>query len=255
MMRTCHGLGCTSTELIEAHIIPQSFARDIRDGSTRNFRITRNKATVAKQQLGNSTRKYFAPNATACWACLMTTAARFAEILRAITSSLRTGLLNLRNIDGDHFAKFVLAILWRASISKRPGFASVKLGPCEASARDVLFGAKPLSALPEYQLIIERYQSSVGDPSKFYFHPYRLKKTGTYGFGLAGFRMTARFGKGKPLADVSRGSRFAVAGSNVLHGYYVEFETAPGDQQKATVATVSGSAKFGFSPQKCRLAK
>ncbi len=227
MTRACHGLGCTSTELIEAHIIPQSFARDIRDGATRNFRITRHKAAVAKQQLGEFDAHILCAKCDGLLGVLDDYGNEVCRTFARDHVKLEDGAFELRNVDGDRFARFVLAILWRASISKRPGFASVKLGPYEASARDVLFGAKPLSALPEYQLIIERYQSSVGDPSKFYFHPYRLKKTGTYGFGLAGFRMTARFGKGKPLAGVSRGSRFAVAGSNVLRGYYVEFETAP----------------------------
>jgi hypothetical protein len=36
---------------------------------------------------------------------------------------LRNGNFELQNFDGDRFAKFVLAIFWRASISTRPGCA------------------------------------------------------------------------------------------------------------------------------------
>jgi len=60
----------------------------------------------------------------------------------------------LENVDGDAFAKFVLSVLWRASISTRPEFASVSLGPSEETAGEVSFGARPLTDVPSYQLIV-----------------------------------------------------------------------------------------------------
>jgi hypothetical protein len=60
---------------------------------------------------------------------------------------LGDGTFEMANIDGDAFAKFVLAVLWRASISSRPEFRNVALGPYESQACEVIFGAKPLNAM------------------------------------------------------------------------------------------------------------
>ena len=64
-------------------------------------------------------------------------------------------------VEGDKFAKAILAILWRASVSGRDNFKSLSLGPYEMTARDVLFGACELSAFGEYELIINRYKKPV----------------------------------------------------------------------------------------------
>jgi hypothetical protein len=42
---------------------------------------------------------------------------------------VRPGVFELVDVDGEKFAKFVLAVLWRASISSRPDYANVSLGP------------------------------------------------------------------------------------------------------------------------------
>lgn len=60
-------------------------------------------------------------------------------------------LFAILNVDGDKLAKFILAVLWRASISKRESFFGIRLGPYEPQARDVLFGAAPLSSLRAFQ--------------------------------------------------------------------------------------------------------
>ena len=43
------------------------------------------------------------------------------------------------------------------SISKRESFFGIRLGPYEPQARDVLFGAAPLSSLRAFQVIAQRY--------------------------------------------------------------------------------------------------
>jgi len=50
------------------------------------------------------------------------------------------GMFEMRNIDGDKFATFILSVLWRASISSRPEFRKVSLGSFCNQAHDVIFG-------------------------------------------------------------------------------------------------------------------
>jgi len=66
--------------------------------------------------------------------------------------TIRGGLFEMHNVDGDRFATFVLSVLWRASISSRVECRSVSLGPYESEACEVIFGAKPLHAMTAYQL-------------------------------------------------------------------------------------------------------
>jgi hypothetical protein len=54
-------------------------------------------------------------------------------------------IFEMRAVDCDRFSKFVLSVLWRASISSRQSFTPVKLGPYESLVRDILFEAKNLS--------------------------------------------------------------------------------------------------------------
>ena len=41
-------------------------------------------------------------------------------------------LFAILNVDDDKLAKFILAVLWRASISKRESFFGIRLGPLRA---------------------------------------------------------------------------------------------------------------------------
>jgi len=245
---TCQGLGCTNTKLVAAHIIPASFARDVRKGARHVIRITPNKVHVAKHQLGD-----FDPGILCekCDGILGSLDDYGNEICRRFERDhvkVAKDAFELQGFDGDRFAKFVLAILWRASISKRPPFAAVKLGPYEAKARAVLFGARPLSFLPEYQLFVQRYKSASMDPSQFFYHPIRHDR-GVYGIGLAGFRMTARFGKGQIIPGVRRLdlSHFLVNGNDVLRGSYVELESQPefkGLARQAGTIVRTGNARI-----------
>jgi hypothetical protein len=106
------------------------------------------------------------------------------------------GLFEMPNVDGDRFATFVLSVLWRASITSRPEFAKISLAPYEADACEVIFGAKPLSALADYQLLVGRYAHTGSfNPARNYTIPARMTigLIGWY-FALNGFRILAKIG-------------------------------------------------------------
>jgi hypothetical protein len=137
----CHGLNCNSKKLIEAHIFPQGFARFIR-GSDANVKLTPERVGQANPQLGEYDAHILC---AACDSLLGIDDEYGLEVCRRYEAehlALGAKLFEMKNVDCERFCKFVLSVLWRASISKRKSFAVVNLGPYEDVARDVLFGAK-----------------------------------------------------------------------------------------------------------------
>jgi hypothetical protein len=140
------------------------------------------------------------------------------------------------------FATFVLAVLWRASITSRVEFRKVLLGPYEDEAREVIFGAKPLHKIPVYQLLLARYTTLSGNfnPAGNYTSPARLKVQGTnaWAFALHGFRIIAKIDR-RPLPA---GFHLIVAnGRTKLNGPFVPYHAtaegkAMGEMKKADLA-------------------
>jgi hypothetical protein len=138
------------------------------------------------------------------------------------------GMFTLPNVDGDKFAKFVLAVLWRASISRRLEYKSVSLGPYEAVARDVLFGTKTLSDMPQFQLMVFRYNESKKlRVDGLYTAPSTVSGLGVngWGFAVSGFRFVAKMDK-RPWPDVpaDTAKEFVVNGRDRILGMFVDFE-------------------------------
>jgi hypothetical protein len=131
--------------LIDAHIVPRGFARDTMDGYPHNLKISPTNV--------HSTQHGVYDPAILCGTCdaLLGKLDDYAlDVCRRFPKErvdLGDGTFEMANIDGDAFAKFVLAVLWRASISSRPEFRNVALGPYESQACEVIFGAKPLNAM------------------------------------------------------------------------------------------------------------
>lgn len=149
----CKGLNCSSTDLIEAHIILKGFARIIR-GPGPNMVLSIQQVREARPQLGEFDRNIL------CAACdhklgfFDDYAIDVCNQFDRKHTRLSNDLFELEGFDGDKFTKFVLAVLWRASISKRSTFKEVSLGPYEDQSRDVLFGAKPLQYLKSFEVLV-----------------------------------------------------------------------------------------------------
>src|ERR1019366_3744706 len=108
--------------------------------------------------------------------------------------TLDKGMFEMADVDGDIFSKFVLSVLWRASITSRPEFRKVMLNTYESEVCEVIFGAKPLRSMASYELLIARYTSVRIDPERSYTFPARSKIDGLDGwiFALGGFRVIAK---------------------------------------------------------------
>ncbi|MGY3692200.1 hypothetical protein ACVIGA_002280 [Bradyrhizobium sp. USDA 3240] len=241
---SCHGLNCTSKELIKAHIIPAGFGRFIR-GTDANVKMTPKRVGVATPQLGE-----FDPD------ILCETCDRFlgrddeyalsiCERFEADHRKLDQGIFELPGVDCERFCKFVLSVLWRASISRRRSFSAIDLGPYEDRARDVLFGPTPLSSLRAYEVIIQRYRSDHMDTTKWYFQPARqpFGELNAYGFGLAGFRIVAKLDN-RPFHEGYR--PLVLNRSGVFFGLYVRLEDCSEFESMAMMVRNNAGRKSPF---------
>src|SRR5258707_2681557 len=75
--------------------------------------------------------------------------------------------------DVDKIRRFIVSVLWRASVSKNPFDCAVKLGPYEAVIKERLFDSKPLlpEEFPTTAMILEtgaleKYDGMLFPPSK-----------------------------------------------------------------------------------------
>jgi hypothetical protein len=239
----CRGYQCNSTILIKAHIIPGGFTRDIMGNHSHNLKISVD--NVHPTQHG-----VFDP-LILCKTCdgkLGKLDDYALEVCRRFSREhirTRDGGFEMASVDGDKFATFVLSVLWRAAITSRVEFRKVSLGPYEAAAREVIFGAKPLGSLSAYELFLGRYEAHGNNfnPERNYTSPARLKieERNGYAFALHGFRIIAKLDR-RPLPPIFRLA--IVNGSTKLNGPFVSFHSTPEakgmvEMKKAEVARLA----------------
>lgn len=220
----CQGLGCNCTKLIKAHIVPRCFARALMGQSTHNIQVSLVNARPTQHGVYDPT--------ILCAKCdgILGEYDDYAiEICKRFEPDhiVKDETFELANVDGDKFAKFALALLWRASISSRPEFKKINLGPYERAARDVLFGAKPLSDIRGYELMLFRFKKIANfDVPGFYSSPSRLGNLGVNGwkFALSGFKFVAKMDQ-RPWPDIPAEIRDAIVvnGNSDLRGSFVDF--------------------------------
>ena len=117
------------------------------------------------------------------------------KVFRSRHIRISPNRFELPNVEGDRLVKAVLAILWRASISRRPNFQKIDLGPYEGKVREVLFGITELATLPQIQMLAERYEHERIDVEGFYTHPVRSQKGSKYNFyniSIGGFNFITK---------------------------------------------------------------
>jgi hypothetical protein len=230
---SCRGYKCLNTSLINAHIIPRGFARDTMDGYTHNMKISMDNvgitqhgvydANILCKDCDNNLGKY---DDYALGVCR-----RFPQE----HISIEDGTFEMAGVDGDLLAKFVLSVLWRASITSRPEFRSVALAACEVEAGEVIFEARPLRSMPNYELMLGRYISGIINPARNYTAPSRFKIAGLdgWGFALGGFRVMAKIDM-RPLPSELRPA--IVNGNTKLIGAFVNYETTTEGQAMLNMA-------------------
>lgn len=125
--------------------------------------------------------------------------------------------------DGAAFAKAVLAILWRASISQREAWRSITLGPHADAAARILFESTSLSSLPAFEVVLLRYVSGQHDTRKFIFNPLRIRSgdLNAFAMGIGGFLVVAKVDQ-RPMHR--RLSPYVINSADTLKAPIIPFE-------------------------------
>jgi hypothetical protein len=232
-MKICHGLGCRSTELIKAHIIPQSFGRYVEGNSGPNVMLSSEGRSM-------KTPRGLFDTGILCATCDGYLNKKYDDPAFHFFKSFdlaSTKIIDLNpakyhgappffeasGVDCDMLCGFILSALWRSSISSRPEVSSVRLGPYEDKARDVLWGVQPLSSLPAFEVTLQRYRSHQVDIHKTYSLPGRLLPDPLiiYGFACLGFRIHAKMDR-RPFPAYFNG--FVINSDKVFRGLIIDFE-------------------------------
>jgi hypothetical protein len=230
MSRKCHGYGCSSTELIKAHLTPRSIGRHVQGESGPNLLLSRTRYTKALP-LG-----LYDPNIL-CEMCDGLLNTRYDdpafELLKAFSSSrqkIETNGVNayfeMEGVDCDLLCGFVLSILWRYAISALPDASEVKLGPYRDRAGEVLWDIKPLVSFPEFQVVCQRYTKGPVDTEKMYSSPVNMRGSdfNAYGFSMLGFHFLAKVDR-RPFPSIY--TPYVMNGRSLLRGYFVDFHDTP----------------------------
>jgi hypothetical protein len=233
-MPTCRGYGCENTELIEAHIFPRGFARDMMGDHKHNVLVSKDTFRVIQHGVYDKNLL-----CAVCDGALGDLDKYALDVCRRFPREHRVldDFYFMPNVDGARFARFILAVLWRASISTRPEFVLTALGPYEGIAGEVVFGARPLTDIPAYALIVSRFNpTNKFDLEQHYTTP-ALSKFGdvnAWGFALHGFHMLAKIDNRPFSADVRPA---IVNGKTALEGAFLNYaETAEGKAMLAIAA-------------------
>jgi hypothetical protein len=228
MSPKCHGYGCSSTELIRAHLTPRSIGRHVQDKSSPNLLVSPTRHTKALP-LG-----LYDPNIL-CKTCDGLLNTRYDDpgfaLLKDLSSSPNVtdgvnAYFETEGVDCDLLCGFVLSILWRYAISTLADASEITLGPYQGPAREVLWGVKPLASLPEFRVVCQRYTKGPVKTEKICTSPIKMRDPdfNSYGFSMLGFHFLAKVDR-RPFPSIY--APFVMHGSRLLRGYFVDFLDTP----------------------------
>ena len=189
MAGTCRAPGCVRTDLCRAHVVPAGFARRLSDPGGHNRAVRSTGLTPAPQPHGEFDRDLLCRKCDERLCLYDGYAIRFCASLPATGHAQAGSVFRHAPFDGGLFARAVLAILWRASLSRREQFAGIGLGPYAQRIGAILFGDAPLASLPEVEIVLHRYASDEHDARRFVFMPLRIRSGPLNAFtvGIGGF--------------------------------------------------------------------
>lgn len=102
----------------------------------------------------------------------------------------------IENVDTEKLVRFTMAVAWRASISRRPEFQFIRLGPYEERFRSALFdpGALPPGLI---ELVMVRYRSERLPMHQLIEMPFHMKMDGAHylTFSIVGWCFLAKIGR------------------------------------------------------------
>ena len=172
----------------QSHIIPNFMYNDLFDHDNRMNEIQSKKGTIHRKgthQTGEFDKHIL------CQTCDNDTIGkldRYASLIlydgypKILEQQISLGGLrytNCTDLDYTQFKLFLLSILWRASISSRPFFSEVHLGPHEGRIRQMLLESDPSEQL-EYPCLIMTYLNLNDFPVDIVSQPSLSRVDGGY---------------------------------------------------------------------------
>lgn len=190
----CRAPDCDATKLCKAHIIPQGFARPLSEEDGHNKAVRAGGAKPANQPLGPFDLNILCSECDGKLGVFDEYAINFCGSLPASSAAPTGSLYRQSEFNGAIFARAMLAILWRASISVREEWIEITLGRYESIIGNILFGLSNLPDFPEIEIALLRYASADHDARKFIFNPFRIRSgnLNVFSMGLGGFQVLAK---------------------------------------------------------------
>jgi hypothetical protein len=226
-LTACHGLNCSNTNLINAHILPRGFARLIRaTPETELLKIAADGVSRALPQLGETDRSILCADCDGALGKYDGYAVQVCKDFKP--DNPQSDPFEINSVDAEQFSKFILSFLWRASISTSGRYCGViTFGWLyEPLTREVIFGPRPIAEIPAFKLFVSKLRSNKHDVNRITTDPIRFKfeKLNAYSFLLAGFRIIAVL-DGQEVAPYFDG--LIINRTKVFRGGYYEFDGSP----------------------------
>jgi len=136
--------GCyADKQLVKAHIIPESFFRDLR-ADEKTLLLISNRAGVHKKKapIGVYDETILCRECEDRFEHIDDYAAKVLvnnDGIEKIRSNGEVTAYRLNEVDTDLIKLFVISLLWRASISRQDFYKKVNLGPLEQKAKDLVW--------------------------------------------------------------------------------------------------------------------
>ncbi|MCU7845329.1 MAG: hypothetical protein KZQ93_15980 [Candidatus Thiodiazotropha sp. (ex Monitilora ramsayi)] len=184
--------GCNQDKkLVKAHIIPESFFRDLR-ADEKTLKLISNVEGVHTKNapIGVYDKEILCRDCEGKFQVLDDYAAKVLIDNAAIEELKQHGSLvgyKIPDVDYELLKRFVISLLWRASISKQGFYGKVSLGALEGHAKKLIWDESP-GEKDEFSFVLAKFDDE-GTISKAMLDPHQERWFGKryYRFYIGGF--------------------------------------------------------------------
>ena len=166
-MTSCRRCGQNS-QLIKAHAIPEAFFRDVRGATPDLLLVSDGKQLPKMSRIGVYDSTILCANCEALFGAVDSYGAQAltaAAVERRFTPARIEGRIighECAELDPRRVLQFLVAVLWRASISSHPFYRAVNLGPLEPIALN--FALTGVQEQPVFDAVLSRWEPAASSP-------------------------------------------------------------------------------------------
>ena len=159
----CKGCG-ELKKLIKAHVIPEKFFVSMHgsEGPIKEYSIEKN-SYPKKRPIGVYDKEILCRDCEDKFQLVdeygQNILIKRVGELKVFTKDGVDSYYTLNEVDGDKLKRFLVAIVWRASISNNDFYSKINLGKFESRAKEIVWGSN-FDSLSEFAFTITRYRES-----------------------------------------------------------------------------------------------